>query len=68
MIRSNNINMEYNNFKLDDRGSICAITYLRCLCCVCKSTKTVTELFAAPESSNNPYGTQVFLREQLFGR
>jgi len=24
----------------------------------------VAELFAAPESSNNPYGTQVFLREQ----
>jgi len=56
--------MGLKNFKLDDRGSICAITKLRCLFCVCKSTKTVAELFAAPVSSNNPYGTQVFLREQ----
>jgi len=54
--------MGLKNFKLDDRGSICAKAKLRCLFCVCKITETVAELFAVPESSNYPYGTLVFGR------
>jgi len=53
---------------VDKKGSSCAITFERYICCVYECTNTLLELFATPEHSNNPYGTELLLGAQEFRR